>query len=109
METTEHLTVMAMCLSRYDREVGAAVLEPTAVEMEQVKEGGASRSLDFLAIAVVDPRRAGSLIDRIPVTSDLSVNSNWSRIRLAEMLASPPEGAMEGDLEVEQWCGRNSV
>ena len=85
------LTVMAMCLSRYDREVGAAVLEPTAVEMEQVKEGSASRSIDFLAIAVVDPRRAGSLIDRIPVTSDLSVNSNWSRIRLAEMLASPPE------------------
>ena len=43
-----------------------------------------------MALASIDPRRAARLIDRIPITSDLTPNSNLVRIRVAEALASPP-------------------
>jgi len=84
-------SVLPMFLCRYDCEVAVALLAPIAAELEQEKDAGASRSLEFLALALIDPRRAVTLVERLPITGDLSPNTNWVRIRLAETLASLPE------------------
>jgi hypothetical protein len=79
-----------MFLCRYDRGVAAALISSLAAGLERTKEAGASRAHEYVALALIDPRRAAALVERLPVTDDLSPNSNWARIRVAETLASSP-------------------
>ncbi len=97
-----------MFLSRYDREVAAALLAPIAVELEQEKDTAGDRSIEFKALALIDPRRAATLVERLPMTGDLSPNANWVRIQVAETLASP-RCAMESDLAFPWQPGWNLV
>ena len=90
-ESDGSLTATAMLLSRFDRAVASALLVPVVAELEKAREAGSRLSFEFVALALIDPRKAASIIDRIPLSRDLSPNSNWTRIRVAETLASSRE------------------
>jgi hypothetical protein len=82
---------IAMLLARYDREVAATLFSPIAAQLETIKDPGTERSNEFLAQALIDPRRAAALIERVPVAKDLAPNPNWVRITVGEALAAPNE------------------
>jgi hypothetical protein len=62
----------AMLVSRYDREAARALIEPALARIPGLVAGGAGYLPDVLlsAPAVVDPRRAASLVDGLPDQPD---------------------------------------
>ena len=82
--------MIAMFLSRYDREIAGAILNPIVARLQQQTEAAAGYTAELLR-GPGRPEEGRCAIDRVPVTKDLSPDSNWLRIRVAETLALPPD------------------
>jgi hypothetical protein len=79
-------------LACYDREVAAALFEPTRERIEHTEDAElATRRLDFLAWSLFDPRAAVERLERVPVRPDPDAEANAARIEVARSLGLPYE------------------
>jgi hypothetical protein len=79
-------------LAWYDRDVAAALFEPTRARMEQADDADlAGWSIEFRAWALFDPRAAVARLEKLPVDSKLQNHARGARLVVAETLARPHE------------------
>lgn len=87
---------LAMFISRYDREIAIALVEPIAKELGGLGSAGQDwiSQVAWGSLAVVDAARAGSLIDALPEPPDHSLRAakNVARRCAAAALAPSPFG-----------------
>jgi hypothetical protein len=77
-------------LAWYDREVAAALFEPSRARMEHTEDRElATWGSEFEAWSLFDPRAAVALLERIPVSQDASYGANAARIDVARSLGLP--------------------
>jgi hypothetical protein len=79
-------------LAWYDRDVAAALFEPTRARMERADAADlAAWSIEFEAWALFDPRAAVARLEKLPVDSRVQNNASRARLVVAETLARPYE------------------
>ena len=71
----------------YDREVAAALFEPTRQRIEHTEDRElATWRTEFLAWSLFDPRAAVNRLEKVPVSDDSAPNANAARIAVASSL-----------------------
>ena len=87
--------LLALLLSRYDREVAAALFEPVAafVRSRPFRVKNDLSSAVLLGLACLSPNEAVGVVESLPPapTLEISQPTNWARVNLAEHLAMPPK------------------
>jgi hypothetical protein len=79
-------------LAWYDREVAAALFEPTKARLEQASaDNPAELASDFVAWSLFDPRAAVARLEQLPFTVDLRSTTMRARVAVAQSLARPHE------------------
>ncbi len=79
-------------LAWYDREVAAALFEPSRARMEHTEDRElATWSNEFLAGSLFDPRAAVARLEKVPVSSDPGRDANAARTFVATFLGLPQE------------------
>jgi hypothetical protein len=79
-------------LAWYDREVAAALFEPSRARMEHTEDRElATWDIEFVAWSLFDPRAAVARLERVPVPRDPGVMANATRLRVAALLGLPSE------------------
>jgi hypothetical protein len=79
-------------LAWYDREVAAALFEPTRVRMEQTTDPDlASSRYDFLTWSLFDPRAAVARLEQTPINPDLAQLARNARLLVAASLGRKHE------------------
>jgi hypothetical protein len=79
-------------LAWYDREVAAALFEPSRLRIESADDRElASWGSEFEAWSCFDPRAAVDRLERVPVSRERSVSANAARIYVATLLGLPYE------------------
>ncbi len=79
-------------LAWYDREVAAALFEPSRARMEHTEDRElATWSNEFLAGSLFDPRAAVARLEKVPVSSDPGKDANAARTFVATFLGLPYE------------------
>ncbi len=74
-------------LAWYDREVAAALFEPSRQRIEQTDDRDlATWNTEFLAWSLFDPRAAVARLERIPVSRDPAPDANAARLVVADSL-----------------------
>ncbi len=74
-------------LAWYDREVAAALFEPSRARMEHTEDRElATWENEFVAWSFFDPRAAVAWLQRVPVVNEPGARANAARIRVATML-----------------------
>lgn len=85
-ETDLHL---AGLLARYDHRLADSLLEPYLARFDEIaKSPGSSAAMLIASIALIDPRAAAKLVDRLPVPHEERANfaSDWARFMWTNML-----------------------
>lgn len=97
---------LSLYTARYDPEVALVLIER---ELSIAGDDIFSRPKNYLivlqALAMIDPRRAVELIEKIPAPGanlDVNEESNWTRIQIATLLALPIELAWRSVLSVSE-------
>ena len=87
---------LAIFISRYDREIARALVDPIAADAATLAAAGQDwiSRIAWGALAVVDAARAESLIDALPEPPDHSLRAakNVARLAAASALAPSPFG-----------------
>jgi Carboxypeptidase regulatory-like domain len=79
-------------LAWYDRDVAAALFEPTRQRIEHTEDRElATWGGEFLAWSLFDPRAAAGRLEKVPVSDDATPTANDARIRVASFLGLPYE------------------
>jgi hypothetical protein len=79
-------------LAWYDREVAAALFEPSRIRMEHTEDGElATWENEFLAWSFFDPRAAVARLEQVPVSQGPGYRANAARLRVASFLGLPFE------------------
>jgi hypothetical protein len=79
-------------LAWYDREVAAALFEPTRQRIEHAEDRDlATWRAEFLAWSLFDPRAAVDRLEKVPVSDDTVPIANAARIVVASSLGLPYE------------------
>ena len=87
-------------LAWYDREVAAALFEPTRERIEHAEDRElATWRAEFLAWSLFDPRAAVARLEKVPVSDDPDSNANAARIAVASSLGGPLRGALAEGLD----------
>jgi hypothetical protein len=84
---------LAAALSRYDRAGARTLLDPVLGPDTATPALGGSRGLPYVAVALIDPRRAVALVEALPEAPGLKAHepSNAARLAVARMLARRAE------------------
>ncbi|MGP0062323.1 MAG: carboxypeptidase regulatory-like domain-containing protein [Isosphaeraceae bacterium] len=76
----------------YDREVAAALFEPTRERMEHIEDRElATWDTEFRAWSLFDPRAAVARLEKVPVVSETGARANSARTGVARSLGEPYE------------------
>jgi hypothetical protein len=78
---------IAPLLARYDREAAAVLLRPIRAELERSDDLGSRSALNFIALALIDPRGAAARLAAIGSSPKADADSNWAITEVAECLA----------------------
>jgi len=79
-------------LAWYDREVAAALFEPSRARMKHTEDRElATWRSEFLAWSLFDPRAAVARLEIVPISSDSGPRANAARIAVATSLGLPYE------------------
>jgi len=79
-------------LAWYDRDLAAALFEPSRAQMEQTDDRElATWAAEFRAWSFFDPRAAVARLEKLPIDSKLQLNAIRARLVVAESLALPYE------------------
>lgn len=85
-ETDLHL---AGLVARYDRRLAKALLRAYLARFDEIaKSPGSSAAMLIASVALIDPRAAGKLVDRLPAPHESRANfaSDWARLMWLGML-----------------------
>ncbi len=86
---------LSLFMARYDREVALVLIErELAIAGDELYSRPRLFLRLFEALAMIDPRRAFELIEKIPPAGanlDIYEGSNWTRVQIAVLLARPIE------------------
>ncbi len=86
-------------LAWYDREVAAALFEPSRARIEQADNGELeSWQSEFVTWSYFDPRAAVSRLEKVPVSRDPSADANRARLEVARSLGLTYPQRSEVDL-----------
>jgi hypothetical protein len=79
-------------LAWYDRDVAAALFEPTRQRIEHTEDRElATWRGEFLAWSLFDPRAAADRLEKVPISDDTTPIANYARIAVAGSLGLPYE------------------
>ena len=88
-------------IAYYDRQVAAALLEPTLARMEQASPDDLAHwPTEFVAWSLIDPRAAVARLDKIPVAQDTDINYGGNAARIAV-------GASLARTRLERWRAKH--
>jgi hypothetical protein len=79
--------------SGFHREVAQALFEHVRTELDRTDDSElASRwPVEFLGWSFLDPRATVARLEKVPVSSQLAMNADFTRTRVAEFLGLPYE------------------
>ena len=83
---------LVMQLAWYDRDVAAALLEPSLARFKAASsDGEAPSTYDYRAWSLFDPRAAVARLEKLPIDPKLENNAIHTRLAVAESLAQDRE------------------
>ncbi len=83
---------LVMHLAWYDRDVAAALLEPSLVRFKSAgSDGDAPSSYDYRVWSLFDPRAAVARLEKLPIDPRLANNAIHTRLAVARSLAQDRE------------------